>query len=67
MMIICLFGMIISAGCDAVPFTKPSKIVVSKDPTACKSINIECSIYEKEGGTWVPYRDGTGCGCERIA
>jgi hypothetical protein len=68
LVIICLFGMIVSAGCDAIPFTQPSKVVISKDPAACKSINIDCSDYEKDGGgSWTSYRDNTGCGCIRFA
>jgi hypothetical protein len=68
LMILCLFGMILSAGCDAIPFTQPSKVVISNDPTACQSITIDCTAYEKDGGgQWRSYSDNTGCGCIRFA
>lgn len=68
LMILCLFGMILSAGCSWIPLTEPTQIVVSKDPTACQSIKIDCSIHEKDnGGSWWPYSDSTGCGCKRYA
>jgi hypothetical protein len=65
LMIICLAGMILSQGCsDARSPYQEDIYVVSKDPIACRSMNIDCSGYNSMKVRFVPYSNSTGCGCK---
>jgi hypothetical protein len=51
LMLLCIFGTLLSAGCIGFKQDPVQRmtIVVSNDPTACKSIKIDCSIHNSGG------------------
>ena len=69
-MILCLLGFCFSAGCDSQQTAPgayaqtPDPIYISKDPTACKSISVDCAIHNTEYFHWAAFSDSTGCGCK---
>jgi hypothetical protein len=70
LLILCLITLYFSTGCihnEKLPAEYQAKaIYVSKDPAACKSIAVDCEIYnadEKLHLRWFAFSDESGCGC----
>jgi hypothetical protein len=66
LIILCLVAMCFAMGCDAQEDQERENgltHIVSKDPVACKSIKIDCTMYNNEQFKFAPYSDTSGCGC----
>jgi hypothetical protein len=64
LLFLCLFGVILLSGCLD-PDTQPSvgTYYASKDPGACKSIEVVCPDRSDANARYVKFSDETGCGC----
>jgi hypothetical protein len=69
LIILCLLAMCFAMGCDAQEDQERENArtqIVSQDPVACKSIKIDCTMYNNEQYKFAPYSDTSGCGCKAI-
>jgi hypothetical protein len=65
--ILCLLGMYFSMGCNAQEDMERENGLtqfVSQDPEACKSIKIDCTMYNNEQFKFAPFSGPSGCGCK---
>jgi hypothetical protein len=69
LIILCLVAMCFAMGCDAQEDQEMEMgrtQFVSQDPVACKSIQIDCTMYNNERYKFAPFSDTSGCGCKAI-